>query len=201
MSGKRKSEREALAEAVEFLADLLAGDERGETLAERAGRAGFPPALLTRLANLFRRPDRPRLPSAAESLLLGPGEQARLGELLQAVEIFFLRQIGPRSGEEESPEEEIHALADELAACPPEEARILIAKGRDYGRWEICLRLCEQSEAAAAENPERAKELAHLALEVAGRVENEDPSWRGKLRALALAHGGTGNGNLPPWPP
>lgn len=189
MSDKRKSEREALAEAVEFLADLLAGDEGRDTLAERAGWAGFPPALLTRLANLFRRPDPPRLSPAGESHLVASGEPARLGELLQAIETYFLRQIGPLPKGEESPEE-IQLLADELAACSPEEARILIAKGRDYGRWEICVRLCEQSEAAAAESAEQAKELAGLALEVAGRVENEDSTWRGRLRALALAHVG-----------
>lgn len=184
MKEKSKSEREALAEAVRFLSGLLEG-EGEEPLAERAGRAGFPPALLTRLTALFRRPDRPRLPASAS--LLVPGEAARLGELLRAVEAVFLHQLAPGPEKGEGPEE-IQALVDELVACRPEEARILIAKGRDYGRWEICLRLCEESDEAVAESSERAARLARLALAVAGRVEKEDPAFRGKLSALARAH-------------
>jgi tetratricopeptide (TPR) repeat protein len=184
---RRKNDREALGEALHFLADLWARGD-GEAFPYLAAREGMPPPLLRRLLSHFRQTERSRL-SRERQDSLGFAEADRLDDLLRSTRHFFFRQvIRGRAEESEKGRPPVGALAAELAACGPAEARILVARGRYYGCWEVAKQLCAASETTAADCAERALEWARLALSVAQRVEKEDPAWQGRLRAFALAH-------------
>jgi hypothetical protein len=66
--------------------------------------------------------------------------------------------------------EEGRRLANELKAYPPPERRFWVEGAPDYQHWALAFVLCEDSEAAAPHDPEKALELAELALFV-GRKE------------------------------
>lgn len=68
------------------------------------------------------------------------------------------------------------------------ERRVLVAKAREYRNWALVVSLCAASIEAAADSAEEAMEWARLAVEVAVRVEKDDPAWMGKLKAYALVH-------------
>lgn len=67
----------------------------------------------------------------------------------------------------------------------PAERRGLIAGTRAYQEWAFCVRLCEESERAAAGDAAQALELAELALTVADGTD-EDEAWRSRLHGWAL---------------
>jgi hypothetical protein len=70
--------------------------------------------------------------------------------------------------------EEGRRLAKELKAYPPAERLFWVAGAPDYQHWRLAFVLCADSEAAAPHNPEKALELAELALFVAQHVQGCD---------------------------
>jgi transcriptional regulator with XRE-family HTH domain len=64
----------------------------------------------------------------------------------------------------------------------PADQQLLIAHAPEYHTAAFCARLCTQSEKAAADRPNRALELARLALEVAEKVPGTEAE-RDRLRA------------------
>ena len=77
--------------------------------------------------------------------------------------------------------------------------RTLVEDLREFRNWALCELLCEESIKAAADNADRALELAHLALRVAELIPGEEP-WRSRVQGYAWAHVGNARrvkGDLP----
>lgn len=77
-------------------------------------------------------------------------------------------------------------LLDRLKGASGAARRDLVEEEPELQDWALCLRLCDESERAAANRPEYALELADLALRVAQRVEGPE-AWRAALQGYAWA--------------
>lgn len=67
------------------------------------------------------------------------------------------------------------------------ERRFLVEEAYEFRNWALCERVCEESEKAAADNADRAVELAELALYIAERSPG-DEAWRSRLQGYTWAH-------------
>jgi transcriptional regulator with XRE-family HTH domain len=79
------------------------------------------------------------------------------------------------------------ALWERLKTKKTLERRILVEHAFEFRNWALCERVCEESEKAAADNADRAIELAELALYIAERSPG-DEGWRSRLQGYAWAH-------------
>jgi transcriptional regulator with XRE-family HTH domain len=71
----------------------------------------------------------------------------------------------------------------------PSEQRMLIEESLELRSWALCELLCKESSQAAADNVDRACELANLALFLAELVPGEEV-WQWRLQGYAWAHVG-----------
>ncbi len=81
----------------------------------------------------------------------------------------------------------------------PSERRALVENGLEFRSWALCELICKESIKAAADNADRARELADLALLIADFAIGE-ASWRRRLQGYAWAHVGNARrvgGDLP----
>jgi tetratricopeptide (TPR) repeat protein len=81
----------------------------------------------------------------------------------------------------------------------PAERRLLVEGSSEFRSWALCELLCAESVKAAADNADRAVELAELALRIAELSPHEE-SWRCRLQGYAWAHVGNARrvrGDLP----
>ena len=83
--------------------------------------------------------------------------------------------------------EEGRVLATELKKWPDAERRMLIEEAPDYHHWGLAVCLCDDSRAAAADDPHEAHKLAELALLVAHHVPGE-VGWRSRLEGYCTGH-------------
>jgi tetratricopeptide (TPR) repeat protein/transcriptional regulator with XRE-family HTH domain len=84
-----------------------------------------------------------------------------------------------------APTEEDHrrvdTLWDWLKGLPDRRRRLFIRVTRAFGEWLLCLRICRESEQAAADKPAEALEMAELALYTADQAEVPD-AFRPRLK-------------------
>lgn len=95
-------------------------------------------------------------------------------------------EIGLGRSRKEAP-----ALWEELRGYSFEEKRALVGEAERFRSWGLCEFLCAESEKEASHDPDRAWELAELAVAVSSVVPEWEPAeslWRDELRAYALAH-------------
>jgi transcriptional regulator with XRE-family HTH domain len=78
------------------------------------------------------------------------------------------------------------ALWEYLKKQAPYDRRVLVEVGKDYRSWALAVRLCDESEKAAADDAGRAVELASLAVRAAERAPGEE-GWRRRLQGYAWA--------------
>ena len=77
--------------------------------------------------------------------------------------------------------------------------RTLVEDLREFRNWALCELLCEESIKAAADNADRALELAHLARRLAELIPGEE-AWRSRVQGYVWAHVGNARrvkGDLP----
>jgi tetratricopeptide (TPR) repeat protein len=83
------------------------------------------------------------------------------------------------------------ALFEELTPLPFEEQKARIGSDPCFTTWGLAELLCKLSEKEAPDRPERARELAALAVEVSFSLREWQPveqHWLDELRAFTLAH-------------
>ena len=73
----------------------------------------------------------------------------------------------------------------------PSVRRALVEGDPEFRSWALCELICKESIKAAADNADRARELADLALLIADLMPGE-ASWRQRLQGYAWAHVGNG---------
>jgi tetratricopeptide (TPR) repeat protein len=82
--------------------------------------------------------------------------------------------------------ERVEELWQRLRGCTAPRRRLLIAGSHAFQDWLLCVRLCSESERAAADDLGEALELAGLALFLARRVPGPE-GWRLRLEGWATA--------------
>lgn len=98
----------------------------------------------------------------------------RLDEMADAARLLMSRSLAP-------------AAWAVLAECPDDTRQGLVQRGAQFQTAGFCELLCEESRKAAADSAERARRLAELAVEVAGRVSGSD-GWRSRMQGYAGVH-------------
>ncbi|HEX5720858.1 MAG TPA: helix-turn-helix transcriptional regulator [Thermoanaerobaculia bacterium] len=108
---------------------------------------------------------------------------------LARVELAILRSAPPPS-QPSPPSDHDHLRVEQLwqrlKSCSEARQRLLIGGARSYQDWLLAVRICRESESAAADKPADALELADLALFVARHVPGTG-SWRVRLEGYCLA--------------
>lgn len=74
-----------------------------------------------------------------------------------------------------------------LRQFKPDRRRLLVEDTADFHTWALCERICAESIQAAADNADRALDLARLALLVAERVPGSE-AWCSRVQGYAWAH-------------
>ena len=81
-------------------------------------------------------------------------------------------------------ESEVEALWERLKQYGPQLRRLLVQGAEAYRDWQFCVRVCAESESAAAHDPFEAIELAELAIFIAEHVHGS-PAWRARVQGRA----------------
>ena len=89
----------------------------------------------------------------------------------------------PRAEDREKAEE----LWAQLRDLPEDQQLAVVRVGRDFQNWALAARCCDESEAQASRQLDRAASLARLAREIAERVPGPE-GWRDRLWGYAAAH-------------
>lgn len=92
---------------------------------------------------------------------------------------------------EKKAEKERHQAGEDwalLSSRPNKDWPILIAGASAYQGWAFCERICAESERAAADQADRALDLARLAVRIAEAMPVDDHAKRARLRGYAEAH-------------
>ncbi len=90
-------------------------------------------------------------------------------------------------------------LWEHLKTLPARDRRVLVEGGREYKSWALVVRLCKESEKAAAADSGRAVELAELAVR-ASEVTTGEEAFRRRLQGFAWSFLGNARrvaGDLP----
>ena len=85
--------------------------------------------------------------------------------------------------------EQARVLWQRMQKRTPAERRSLVEEDPEFRSWALCELICKESIKAAADNADRARELADLALLIADLAPGE-ASWRQRLQGYAWAHVG-----------
>ena len=110
--------------------------------------------------------------------------------------MFRLHRNGARALKDRQKAEE---LWERLKTKKTADRRFLVKEAFEFRNWALCERVCEESVKAAADNADRAVELADLALLIADLAPG-DEAWRSRLQGYAWAHVGNARrvrGDLP----
>ena len=100
--------------------------------------------------------------------------------------MYRLQRDGMRAFKDRQKAEE---LWERLKTKKMPERRVMVDNAFEFRNWALCERICEESIKAAADNADRAVELAELALLIA-ELAPGDEAWRSRLQGYAWAHVG-----------
>lgn len=186
-----------LAQAVGIPSNLLSDYERGRKALSRqrldqiAGVMGVSPALVdTALAFVQTIRASCQTPGPADDpedwrIEALAAEAGRLSSDYTRA-MLHLQRNGVRALKDR---QQAGELWERLKPKKARERRLLVEEVHEFRSWALCERVCEESERAAADNADRAVELAELALYIAERSPG-DECWRSRLQGYAWAHWG-----------
>ncbi|MFL6261771.1 MAG: helix-turn-helix domain-containing protein [Thermoanaerobaculia bacterium] len=199
-----------LAEAAGTRGTTISDFERGnrtfslEKLTELAGVLGLTPEAAAQARAFVRsmeeqaRPPGHHGPDAAEDRRRIERVAAQAGTLAADFTRSVLSSV--------SFEARILAARDEarllwlkMRRLSPSQRRDLVEKDLKFRSWGLCELICKESIKAAADNADRARDLAELALRIADLAPGA-ASWRQRLQGYAWAHVGNARrvgGDLP----
>ena len=106
------------------------------------------------------------------------------------VDASYRRLLGltlPASLPKEEDRERALELLSRLEGLSPEGRLAVVQVAEEYQSWALCERACDVSEREASRNVERAAAWAHLARQIAERVQGPE-EWRNRVLGYAAAH-------------
>lgn len=199
-----------LARAAGVPSSIISDYERGHRqlsqakLEELLGYFGLPPeatewalGFTESIHNASQAPGEPGGPSVArrrEIERISSGFGNRITEFVRSTLTYFTIEGRAFVLRERAP-----ALWRMLKRHPPAERRRLAESTRELRSWALCELICAESIKAAADNADRAVELAELALLIAELTPLEGV-WRSRVQGYAWAHVGNARrvrGDLP----
>lgn len=161
------------------------------TLRQLTGRIGLPQRLIPFLRwchQLIREvfPLAPLAPRVEMPPVQPPVPEKARATVLDAVERALAlgraeRALPPKPLTGEDDENRLAELCEILSNSPEGKLRLLVQGARSYRDPRLCLRLCRDSERAAANNPTEALRKSELALFLARHVEGTD-AFRTRLQ-------------------
>jgi transcriptional regulator with XRE-family HTH domain len=139
-------------------------------------------ALLAQSAHAEHRAPRPeRRPS--------PEPAMSIAGIIEAAEARISRHEEERSARRAAERELARSSWDRAKGLSFEDMALLARASREYQSWALVELICDESTQAGQQqgSAERARDLAGLAVEIAGRVRASE-GWCRRLRGFALAH-------------
>jgi transcriptional regulator with XRE-family HTH domain len=118
----------------------------------------------------------------------GPEPAMSIAGMIEDFEARISRHGEERSERRAAERELARSSWDRAKGLGLEKVALLARASREYQSWALVELICDESALAEEEgSAERARDLAGLAVEIAGRVRGSE-SWCRRLRGFALAH-------------
>jgi transcriptional regulator with XRE-family HTH domain len=155
-----------------------------ERMAKAAALTGSAAEEILRLVDTLRRP-RQRRGAGAEFLLDGVAQGVR-----SEVDAAYRRLLTLRLPEAHPQAEDRQRAAElfgRLEGLPQEACLAIVQVAEECWSWALCERVCEASVREASRDLERAAAWAHLARQIAERVQGPE-EWRRRILGYAVAH-------------
>ncbi len=161
-----------------------------------SGWSSWPLSWVSRPARWTRRSDSCRRFARAPGEPGPPGPQnwrieAVAAQSARMMSDFTRQMLGMLAAESQALEARQQAVSlwARLKRYSAAQRRTIVEELAQFRSWALCELLCEESVKAAADNADRALELAYLALRVAELIPGEE-AWRLRVQGYAWAHVG-----------
>jgi hypothetical protein len=118
----------------------------------------------------------------------GPEPAMGMAAIIELFEARISRAGEERSARREAEREQARSSWDRAKGLGFEDVALLARASREYQNWALVELICDESaQAMAAGTAERARDLAGLAVEIAGHVRASE-DWCRRVRGFAMAH-------------
>jgi transcriptional regulator with XRE-family HTH domain len=118
----------------------------------------------------------------------GPEPAMSIAGIIEEFEARISRHAEERSERRAAERELARSSWDRAKGLGFEDVALLARASKEYQSWALVELICDESALAGEEgSAERARDLAGLAVEIAGRVRGSE-GWCRRLRGFALAH-------------
>jgi transcriptional regulator with XRE-family HTH domain len=128
--------------------------------------------------------------SAGVEPLRVPGGAPSIAAILEEAEARISQAGEERAATRTAEREQARGPWERLKALGSFDEMVLVARSaKELQTWAVVELICEESAraAASAESTEHARNLAELAVEIAGRIRASE-GWRQRVRGFAMAH-------------
>lgn len=130
--------------------------------------------------------------SGPEPPLAVPGKAPSIAAILEEAEARLGRAGEEKAATRAAEREQARGPWERLRKLESFDEMVLVARSsKELQTWAVVELICDESARMAAagdrESGERARNLAELAVEVAGRIRATD-AWRTRVRGFAMAH-------------
>ena len=124
-----------------------------------------------------------------EPPLVVPASAPSIAAMLEEAEERLGRAGEERAATRAAEREQARGPWERLKKLESFDEMVLVARSsKELQTWAVVELICEESaRVASGDDPERARNLAELAVEVAGRIRATD-AWRQRVRGFAMAH-------------
>jgi transcriptional regulator with XRE-family HTH domain len=155
-----------------------------ERMAKAAALTGSATEEILRLVDTLRQP-RQRRGAGAEPLLDGvaQGVRSEMDAAYRRLLTLRLPEAVPQAEDRQRAAE----LFERLEGLPQEACLAIVQVAEECWSWALCERVCETSVREASRDVERASAWAHLARQIAERVQGPE-EWRHRIQGYAAAH-------------
>ncbi len=166
-----------------------------EELYELAALMGYPPETVDAVLFIYSLVTPPKLEASGSPLELTPDELRRIDRAViadawtRAAELRASFVADKKQRKAEAARREATQLWARLKTLPSKQRYELVEDSPELRSWALAERLCRESERAAADSAERARDLGDLALFTASRVEGAE-ALRLRLQGYAWAYRG-----------
>jgi transcriptional regulator with XRE-family HTH domain len=125
-----------------------------------------------------------------EPPLTMPAKAPGLAAILEEAEIRLGRAGEEHAAARAAEREQARGPWERLKKLESFDEMVLVARSaKEFQTWAVVELICDETRqmVASSDDPERARNLAELAVEISGRIRAVD-SWRTRLRGYAMAH-------------
>jgi hypothetical protein len=116
------------------------------------------------------------------------GTLSEIGKLIEEAQARLERAGEERAAGRAGEREQARGPWERLRKLESFDEMVLVARSsKELQTWAVVELICNESARVAPEDPERARNLAELAVEIAGRIRATE-GWRTRVRGFSMAH-------------